>query len=307
MRQIRFFILALVLLGAVRTFAQDDAFDLDEAMAAANQWAKQNLDDNALRALQEVDQKQVKEVFKEIEKEFRGEYVVDVASVNDSARALLPLLESTEETKPYAAWLKTRLDYFDVADQIKRATPAPKPTPGKPPRPVPNPSAAQERDIWTKQLSERPWPPAAREYVNTLKPIFVAQKVPAELVWVAEVESSFNPKARSPVGAAGLYQLMPPTARRFGLKDSPDERLEPEASARAAAKYFEYLHRHFKDWRLAMAAYNAGEGTVQRLMDRHKAKTFDEIATHLPAETQMYVPKIEATVAKREGVKLSQL
>jgi membrane-bound lytic murein transglycosylase D len=140
-----------------------------------------------------------------------------------------------------------------------------------------------------------------------LKPIFAAQKVPEELVWVAEVESSFNPKARSPVGAAGLYQLMPPTAKRFGLKDSPDERLDPEASARAASKYFEYLHRRFKDWRLAMAAYNSGEGTVQKLLDRHKAKTFDEIATHLPAETQMYVPKIEATIAKREGVKLSQL
>jgi membrane-bound lytic murein transglycosylase D len=63
----------------------------------------------------------------------------------------------------------------------------------------------------------------------------------------------------------------------------------------------------FKDWRLAVAAYNCGEGRVRRLLDQHKARTFDEIATYLPAETQMYVPKVEATLLRREGVKLSQL
>ncbi len=297
----------VVLVSAVGAFAQDDTLSLDDVVAAANQWAAENLDENALRSLQDVDQKKVKALFDDIEKEFHGEYVVDMASVNDTAQALVPLLESTEETKPYAAWLKTRLDYFAVADQIKRSTPIPKPAPGKPAKPIANPSAQKEREMWAKQLVERPWPPAAKEYVTSLKPIFVEQKVPAELVWVAEVESSFNPKARSPVGAAGLYQLMPPTAKRFGLKEFPDERLQAEASARAAAKYFEYLHRKFKDWRLAIAAYNAGEGTVQRTLERYKAKTFDEIATRLPAETQMYVPKIEATIAKREGVKLSQL
>ena len=81
----------------------------------------------------------------------------------------------------------------------------------------------------------------------------------------------------------------------------------PTESAQAAAKYLEYLHGQFKDWRLALAAYNAGEGTVQRLMKQHNAKTFDGIATHLPAETQMYVPRVEATLARREGVKLSEL
>jgi len=121
-------------------------------------------------------------------------------------------------------------------------------------------------------------------------------------------EPSFDPKARSPAGASGLFQLMPATAKRYGLKTWPlDQRLKPEASARAAAQYLEYLHGHFKDWRLALAAYNAGEGTVQRMMSRHKARTYDEIATHLPAETQLYVPRVEATVLRREGVKLAEL
>src|SRR5213078_1255012 len=106
------------------------------------------------------------------------------------------------------------------------------------------------------------------------------------------------PRARSPAGAAGLFQLMPATARRYGLKTvwPRDERLQPEPSARAAAQYLQYLHLRFKDWRLALAAYNAGEGTVQELLTSQKTVSYDAIAARLPAETQMYVPKIEATL-----------
>ena len=60
-------------------------------------------------------------------------------------------------------------------------------------------------------------------------------------------------------------------------------------------------------WRLALAAYNSGEGTVQNLLKRHKATTYDAIASHLPAETQMFVPKVEATLQRREGMKLADL
>jgi membrane-bound lytic murein transglycosylase D len=67
------------------------------------------------------------------------------------------------------------------------------------------------------------------------------------------------------------------------------------------------LHARFHDWRLALAAYNAGEGTVDNLLARRKVHTFDAISTALPAETQMFVPKIEATLLRREGMKLSQL
>jgi membrane-bound lytic murein transglycosylase D len=125
---------------------------------------------------------------------------------------------------------------------------------------------------------------------------------------MAEVESSFDPRVRSPAGAAGLFQLMPATARRYGLSSRPrDQRLDPDKSAEAAAKYLDYLHRHFKDWRLALAAYNAGEGAIDKLLQQHRATTFDAIAAYLPAETQMYVPRIEATLLRRQGIKLSQL
>ena len=62
-----------------------------------------------------------------------------------------------------------------------------------------------------------------------------------------------------------------------------------------------------KDWRLALAAYNAGEGTVDKLLAGRKTKTYDTIATRLPAETQMYVPRVEATVLRREGVRVGRL
>jgi membrane-bound lytic murein transglycosylase D len=301
-------VVAFLLLWAVVSSAQDDTMTLDELVQSADQWAKENLDDETWQALREVDRDKVKQFFRDIQKQFYGEYVIDLAPLKDTARAVLPLLEGYEETEPYGAWLKAQLDYLDVADQLRRTIPPPKVEPGLPPRPVPNPAPKMEREIWIKQIAARPRPEAANPYVSRLKPIFTGQGVPPELVWIAEVESSFDPRARSPVGATGLFQLMPATAKRYGLRTWPlDHRLRPDDSARAAAKYLDYLHAHFKDWRLALAAYNAGEGTVEKLLQRHKARTFDEIATHLPAETQMSVPRVEATLARREGVKLSQL
>jgi membrane-bound lytic murein transglycosylase D len=297
-----------LLLCACLASGQDDSMTLDDMVQSADQWAKENLDDETLRALQEVDRDKVKQFFKDIQKQFHGEYVVDLASLKDTAKVVLPLLEAYEETQPYAAWLKAQLDYLEVADQFRLIIPPPKVEPGRPPKPATNPPPAMEREVWVKKLADRPWPEAAKAYVPRLKPIFTAQKVPPELIWVAEVESSFDPGARSPAGAAGLFQLMPATAKRYGLPTWPlDHRLRPDESARAAAQYLEYLHGHFKDWRLALAAYNAGEGTVEKLLQRHKARTFDAIAAHLPAETQMFVPRVEATLARREGIKLSQL
>jgi membrane-bound lytic murein transglycosylase D len=101
---------------------------------------------------------------------------------------------------------------------------------------------------------------------------------------------------------------MPATAKRFGLSLWPrDQRYQPEPSATASARYLKYLYDRFKDWRLALAAYNAGEGTVQKLLDRHKTGSYDAIAEHLPAETQMYVPRVEAILRQREGANLEQL
>jgi membrane-bound lytic murein transglycosylase D len=174
--------------------------------------------------------------------------------------------------------------------------------------PPPGPSAETQRSVWDKQIEKRPPPPGAQTYVPRLKPIFAAQGTPPSLVWLAEVESSFNPQARSPAGAAGLFQFMPVTARSLGLALSPeDERLNPDKSGRAAATYLGYLHRRFADWRLALAAYNAGETRVNNLLLQGKTRSYDTIAPKLPAETQLYVPKMEATLRRREGLALTAL
>jgi membrane-bound lytic murein transglycosylase D len=288
---------------------KDQTADLNEVITSAEQWAQENLDEDVLRALQDTDREKVRKFLAELQKEFHGEYVIDLAGLRDTAKTILPVLESYEDTLPYALWLKPRLDYLDVADQFRLILPPPKTEPGQPPKPPPNPSPQKERDIWVTKLSTRPWPEAAKPYISRLKPIFSDEKVPPELVWLAEVESAFDPRARSPAGAAGLFQLMPATAQRFGLRTAwlRDQRYQPEPSARAASKYLHALYTQFKDWRLALAAYNSGEGTVTELMKARKAQTFEQIAPHLPAETQMYVPKVEATLLRREGLKLAQL
>ena len=86
-----------------------------------------------------------------------------------------------------------------------------------------------------------------------LKKIFINERIPPELVWMAEVQSSFDPNARSPAGAAGLFQLMPATARTLNLSTWPrDERLQPEKNARAAARYLRALYGRYGDWPLTM-------------------------------------------------------
>jgi membrane-bound lytic murein transglycosylase D len=288
---------------------RDETVTLDDFIQNAEQWAQENLNDDALRVLQSADQQKVRQLLAELQKQFQGESVIDLAALRDTAKSVIPLLEQYEETYPYAIWLKTRLDYLDIAQQLRPVVPPPKTQPGKPPKTIPNPPPQKERQVWIAKLSQRPLPKTAQPYVSSLKTIFTAERVPPELVWVAEVESSFDPRARSPAGAVGLFQLTPATARRYGLKTTwPwDERLKPEPSARAAAQYLHFLDSRFKDWRLALAAYNAGEGTVQELLTRHKAHSYDAIAPYLPAETQMYVPKVEATLLRREGRKLAEL
>jgi len=304
-------LLALALRACGMAPAQEFKLDtnaLRQAFDAAESWAKENLDEDVLRALQQVDREKVEQFLRDYQKGLQGEYVLDLAALKDAASVVLPLLEAREETQPYAVWLKSQLDYLDVAEELRRAAPAPKIVPGQPPKPLPNPAPEAERKIWVHKVSARSMPKGAELLVPTLKPIFASERVPTELIWIAEVESSFDARARSPVGAAGLFQLMPATAKRYGLRGWPrDQRYQPEPSARAAAKYLKQLHGQFGDWPLVVAAYNAGEGTVQRLLDRYNTRSFDRIATHLPAETQMYVPKVEATLLRREGVKLAQL
>jgi membrane-bound lytic murein transglycosylase D len=299
---------AVLAVAPCRLPAQTNEVDLGDVMDAVQQFAQENLDPDVLHALQSIDQQQVADFFNHYQDYLRGDYVLDEAQLKDTANAILPLLDAHEETQPYAAWLRSRLDYFDAADELKSATPPPKPEPGKPPPPPANPTFKAEREIWIKKVTPRPWPKGAAEAVPKLKTVFAGERVPTELVWLAEVESGFDARARSPAGAAGMFQLMPATAKRFGVSLWPrDQRRQPEVEAQAAAKYLRELYGQFGDWRLAMAAYNCGPGEVQKCLERHHAKSYADISTHLPAETQMYVPKVEATILHREGLELEKL
>lgn len=161
---------------------------------------------------------------------------------------------------------------------------------------------------WTRKLAKSPPPVQAGALMPRLKAVFADEGVPPELAWIAEVESTFNPRATSRTGARGLFQFTPATAERFGLLvDGTDSRAIPEESARAAARYLAFLYQRFGDWMLAVAGYNAGEGCVARLLERHHATSFYEIVEYLPEETQVYVPKVAATLALRENIRLGAL
>jgi soluble lytic murein transglycosylase-like protein/Kef-type K+ transport system membrane component KefB len=134
------------------------------------------------------------------------------------------------------------------------------------------------------------------EYGQALADILEEENVPVELLAVALVESGFNPSALSPKGARGIWQFMPATATRYGLvvQSGNDQRTHPIASTRAAARYLRDLYKQFGDWKLALAAYNAGENRVQQVIDSLGIRDFDEMSRRrlLPAETRKYVPSV---------------
>jgi membrane-bound lytic murein transglycosylase D len=242
-----------------------------------------------------------------------GDSLAELASLAADGRAALTALRMVPGYQDLADWLEQRIDEIEGADQIvKRKPPPPKPPkspgpPGPPGPPVPTPPSEYQpvphyRE-WLARVQGRPLPARAPALMPKLRAIFAAEGVPPELVWLAEAESSLNPAARSPVGAKGLFQFMPETAKSMGLSTAlPDERTDPEKSARAAARYLRALHGRFGNWALVMAAYNAGEGRVGRTLAARKAKSFTAIADALPAETRMYVPKVCALIAVRAGV-----
>jgi membrane-bound lytic murein transglycosylase D len=118
-------------------------------------------------------------------------------------------------------------------------------------------------------------------------------KLPLELKHLAVVESALNPTARSRSGAMGLWQFMYPTGKMFGLHVTSyyDERCDPIMATDAAARYLGYLYNMFGDWHLALAAYNAGPGTVGKAIRRANGeKNYWKLRKFLPVETQNYVP-----------------
>lgn len=117
--------------------------------------------------------------------------------------------------------------------------------------------------------------------------------IPLELKYLAIVESALNPKAKSRVGATGLWQFMYPTGKMFGLEVTSyyDERSDVYKSTDAACRYLKYLYNMYHDWDLVLAAYNSGPGNVNKAIRRSGGKrTYWEIRPFLPRETRGYVP-----------------
>ena len=120
--------------------------------------------------------------------------------------------------------------------------------------------------------------------------------LPTDLKYLAVVESSLIPTAKSPVGATGLWQFMGPTAGDLRLQRDEwvDERMSPEKSTEAACKHLRYLYGVFHDWELVLAAYNWGAGNVQRVIKRSGKHSFWDLYPYMPAETRNYVPTFTA-------------
>lgn len=122
--------------------------------------------------------------------------------------------------------------------------------------------------------------------------------MPTEIALLPFIESAFNPQALSPAKASGMWQFIPDTGRRYGLKQNmfTDERRDVLESTRAALDYLGSLYSMFGDWHLAFAAYNWGEGAVQRAIERNRraGKPTDYASLRMPDETRSYVPRLQA-------------
>ena len=155
------------------------------------------------------------------------------------------------------------------------------------------------------------WLKRSKLYLPYVRQTFAELGLPRDLIFLPFVESGYNPRARSRAGAKGLWQFMPFTGKKYGLKLGwwVDERLDPFKATHAAAEYLTKLYNDFGDWYLALAAYNAGEGRVGRAVKKTGCDDFFELSQKkryvrrrgrrihfLPKETRYYVPKFLAVL-----------
>ena len=141
--------------------------------------------------------------------------------------------------------------------------------------------------------------------------------LPEELSWLPLIESGFNVKALSRARALGLWQFIPSTGYKFGLKRDRfiDERMDPDKATRAAIAYLKELHNIFGDWTTVLAAYNCGEGRVLRVIKTQNVNYLDnfwDLYERLPRETARYVPRFLATLhilnaPEKYGIDLAQV
>jgi membrane-bound lytic murein transglycosylase D len=227
-----------------------------------------------------------------------------------------PNFESDEEVKPLPPGLTGRWGGSgDIPANLR--SPERQPIPALPP--------GKPEWLRTLQLPEIPmrWEPQVFRYLEFFKDdlkgraimtvwlrrmgryrpiiekILDREGLPKDLIYLAMVESGFDPGAISPKAAGGIWQFIPGAARAYGLEVSHwvDARRDPERSTEAAARYLKDLYIRFGTWHLAFAAYNAGYGAVLKSIARFNTNDFWELVRHeagMPWETSLYVPKILA-------------
>jgi membrane-bound lytic murein transglycosylase D len=141
------------------------------------------------------------------------------------------------------------------------------------------------------------WLKRSGRYMELFRDVLHKEGLPPDLVHLVFVESGFNLNARSVSAAVGPWQLLGGTARMFGLNVNRwvDERKDPEKSSVAAARYLKHLYSVFGDWPLALASYNAGEGTVLRAIQKQGTTNYWDLK--LPRQTEDYVPQFMAVLA----------
>jgi membrane-bound lytic murein transglycosylase D len=135
-------------------------------------------------------------------------------------------------------------------------------------------------------------------YMLMARDIFRKEGVPEDITWLGQIESSWNPNAYSWAAASGLWQFIPSTGAQYGLRQTAwvDERNSFEKATHASARYLKWLHNRYNNWELAIAAYNTGEGNVDRAISRAGARDYWRIYPFIAQETRDYVPNILATI-----------
>jgi membrane-bound lytic murein transglycosylase D len=155
-------------------------------------------------------------------------------------------------------------------------------------------------ELFTGKMRQRfsIWLSRSGRYIKLMKGILSEKDIPEEIVFLPLIESGFNPHAYSPKRAAGYWQFIPSTARKYNLRINwwIDERRDPVKSTAAAGDYLKDLYEMFGSWNLAIAAYNAGEGKIRRALRKTKTDDYWDLqrTKHIKRETKNYVPRFIA-------------
>src|ERR1700690_45790 len=155
----RFTAIILFMLAAASLPAQDGGVPSGPLEA----WLNDNIDPEVLRALSQLDGDKVQRVLSEWQQAMNGTNIYQLGALRETAAQVIPLLQKYQETAPYADWLQARLDYLETAAELGREMTAAR-SKTEINLPLSPPSLKMERQVWTRALDKRPWPPLAQSY-----------------------------------------------------------------------------------------------------------------------------------------------